>query len=169
MLENVHSYSNNHSIKYLLFPNLISIPPTPSSPFHHGQTTRQAFGWQLYLAVVGYVANSFIAMRPLGWPLKTRTDWSTVSSATIFTAMATRFMPSVDVRMSIVFIFNQVQCFLGVHRKINRHLIHVDDETPIAIAAVDKNAAHESHVISQITLNLEQQVLQCVHAHSMKK
>ena len=83
--------------------------------------------------------------------------------------MATGFMPSVDVRMSIVFIFDQVQCFLGVHRKINRHLIHVDDETPIAIAAVDKNAAHESHVISQITLNLEQQVLQRVHAHSMKK
>jgi len=72
-------------------------------------------------------------------------------------------------RMSIVFIFNQVQCFLGVHGKTNRHLIHVDDETPIAIAAVDKNAAHESHVISRVPLNLERRVLQRVHAHSMDK
>ncbi len=42
---------------------------------------------------------------------------------------------------------------IGVHQKIDRRLIHVEDETPVAVTAAEDNAAHVIHLVKSFTLN----------------
>ena len=70
--------------------------------------------------------------------------------------------------MWIVFFFDQLKCELGVHVKIDRCLVHVDDKTPVAIRAKD-NVAHERHGVEGIALNFGWHVLQRVRAHLIGK
>ncbi len=55
---------------------------------------------------------------------------------------------------------------LGAHQKIDRRLIHVEDETPVAVAAED-DAAHVSHVVESFPLDFGRRVLHGVCAHSI--
>ena len=56
------------------------------------------------------------------------------------------------------FFTNDLKCVLGVHGKIDQHLIHVDDETLVAIAAVD-DEAHELHEVEGLTLDFGRRAL----------
>ena len=57
--------------------------------------------------------------------------------------------PNVDVFLPIT------SCdflFLGIHGKIDRCLVHVNDEAPVVIAAAD-NETHELHEVEGLALN----------------
>ena len=72
----------------------------------------------------------------------------------------------VDVRMWMVFFTNDLKCFLGIHGKIDRRLVHVDNETPVTIAAAE-DEAHELHEVKGLVLNFDWRALGCVCIHSI--
>ncbi len=71
-----------------------------------------------------------------------------------------------DVRTWIVFLTDYFQRSLCTHGKIDRRLVHVDDETPVATAAVD-DEVHESHEVGGLALNFGWRALGRVRAHSI--
>jgi hypothetical protein len=50
------------------------------------------------------------------------------------------------------FLSNELKSFLRIHRKIDRRLVHVQDETPVVITTAD-NDVHESHEVGGLAFN----------------
>ena len=67
-----------------------------------------------------------------------------------------------------MFFFNQLKRALGVHREIDRRLVHVNDKKPVTIRAKD-DAAHEHHEVEGLALDFGRHALQRVHPHLVGK
>ena len=72
-------------------------------------------------------------------------------------------MPRVD-NLHLAGVYKVVLIKFCIHCKIDRHLAHVDDKMPVAIATAD-DEAHESHEVVGLAFNIGWRALQCVHAH----
>ena len=51
--------------------------------------------------------------------------------------------------MRVIFFYD-FKCVLGIHQNKDHHLIYVEDEMPVAVAAED-NAARKIHVLESFT------------------